>query len=169
MTYSRWICAPLKKTVIITILTMAFAQITSASRLSSGIDPMKAHVTCEKVLARMINAGGPLLKAIRKDDLDFVRVNLEKLEKGIIMARNNMDAALLQGKWSTPSIKQEGHFLFDRLETLRTLNFIALAFTSSYYDNPTGKVSASVKDSVNRFFNELETLHARVKKTNSKV
>lgn len=127
------------------------------------------HLECESDLLKMMNMKASLSKIVKKNDLESLRGKLKELEIGLQKVQTNMDNAVLLGAWSSPKLKIESQTLADRLGSLKILNFIGIAFTSPYYSNPTGKVSSSVSDSINKFFDELGSLTNQVSATNQKA
>ncbi len=169
----EWMKLPLLPGLIVAVLMAAMfdAQAGQAGERNfprADAKP-KPHLVCELTLRNMTKSKQQLTMAITKNDIKSLRKNLEELAAGLKTAESCMNREMLLGAWKTPRLKKESHQLMDRLETIKILNFISLAFTSPYYSNPTGKVSHSVADSIAKFFTQLEYLLAGIETVNSKV
>lgn len=167
MNKHRWKWETVKNVFGCTLILVAGLSISGLASAAVSKSDKSAHVTTEKTLRKMVKMEKAIAKSIRKNDLEKLRGQLQKVEQDVIATRASIDRALLLGAWNTPQLKRNGHLISDRLETLRILNFISLAFTSTYYANPTKKVSSSVKDSIARFFTQLKPLLAEVEQANS--
>ena len=95
---------------------------------------------------------------IAAKQVEKLRERLEAIRLELLALDECMNTALLNDQWHNGGLDQKGFSMLDRLETLRILNQIGLAFTSTYYANPLGTVPTSVSDSVRRFFNQLDYL-----------
>lgn len=151
------------------LVVLMWAIFSNSLIFAAVVKDKDSHLVFEKGLREMLSMEKAVSKSIAHNDIALLREQLESLESEIRKAQASVDRALLLGAWSSAEVKQRGHALVDRLETLKILNFMGLAFSSDYYKNPTKKVSASVKDSVDRFFVELKLLADGVTQTNQGI
>ena len=141
----------------------------AAATASVTLTKENSHKIFETTIQEMLKTRSSTDEIIKKNDLPALRVKLKELESSVKLVQASMDKALLVGAWRTREIKGTAHVLADRVETLRILNFIGLAFTSDFYAHPTGKVSNSVKDSIARFYGQLESIGAQAVQLNAKA
>lgn len=130
--------------------------------------PLPPHLACELTLRGIAQFEKPLSALMADGKVDEVIKLLKDIESRVDAAQRNMDRALIGGPWSPPDIKQQGFSVSDRMETVKTLNFISLSMIENYpvYG---GKFSNSSKDAVNKMFQQLDGLIDKVGKVNEKT
>jgi hypothetical protein len=103
---------------------------------------LPAHLACMQALEGTLKLQPAVAQAIGHDDL---------------AARIDMDRAFLKGAWQSPALRKQAAELMGEMDGVQMLNFIGLAFLKGY-DNPTNKVSSSVKDANEKMFMQLGQL-----------
>lgn len=115
---------------------------------------LPAHLACELALRGLVNFAEPVAETIASDDIDELTKLLADMDERLRVARDNMERALLVGKWSDQPLKKRGFELTWRVDALQMLVFISESALSGY-PHPTGKVPSSVKDATGRLFAQL--------------
>ncbi len=139
------------------------------SEQQPNIAYQSAHIECENTLRDILKTQEAVSNSIHSGAMIKANKQLEEIASHIVLSRNKMNQALLNGAWKSRTTKHNVQLLSDRLESLRILNFIAVAFTSKYYEYPKGHIPNSVKHSVKRFFIQLHTLVKNIHQTNEDI
>lgn len=120
---------------------------------------LPAHLACIRGLETILKAEPVAGDAIRQDNLALLTRLYEDIDARLRAARIDMDRAFLTGAWQAPAMRQRAAELLGQMEAVQMLNFIGLAFLRGY-DNPTHKVSLSVRDANEKMFMQLGQLLA---------
>ncbi len=126
------------------------------------------HLACELTLRSIMNFKPPAEELLNTGGIDDLVRLLKEIRARIATAQINMDRAILGGPWSPIAIKQQGFLISDRLETAKTLNFIALSLTE-YYPVYGGRPSDSTVDAIGKMFSQMESLIEKVALANKQT
>lgn len=146
--------------------TPDLASRTPAATEPNGTTQLPAHVACIRGLETILKAEPVAGDAIRQDNLALLTRLHEDIDDRLRAARIDMDRAFLTGAWQSPAMRPRAAELLGQMEAVQMLNFIGLAFLKGY-DNPTHKVSLSVRDANEKMFMQLGQLLAALNEFNS--
>jgi hypothetical protein len=118
---------------------------------------LPAHLACMQALEGTLKLQPAVAQAIGHDDLAALTRLYEDVDVRLRAARIDMDRAFLKGAWQSPALRKQAAELMGEMDGVQMLNFIGLAFLKGY-DNPTNKVSSSVKDANEKMFMQLGQL-----------
>ncbi len=133
---------------------------------SPATTQLPAHLACIRGLETILKAEPVAADAISHDNLTLLTRLYEDIDARLRAARIDMDRAFLTGAWQSPAVRQRAAGLLGQMEAVQMLNFIGLAFLNGY-DNPTHKVSLSVRDANEKMFMQLGQLLAALHAFNS--
>ena len=101
-------------------------------------------------------------EAIKRGEIDSLHTELVAVRLMLADLNLKIDREMLVGGWQSAETKKEARKLLDLLESIKTLCFIGVAFTSNYYEYPDKYIPNSVKDSVSKMYSQLESLDKEV-------
>lgn len=125
-----------------------------------------AHEVCLAMLDDLAKAQPTAASLIEHNDI----ASLTKLHEGVhermSHVREQMDRAILAGAWRDTSARTQALDLLSRLEGIRILNKMNLAFLNGY-PHATETVSPSVADATQRMFSQIVILRDEMRRVNS--
>ena len=119
--------------------------------------PVAASLACELTLRGIAQLQEPIMTLINSGRQAELVDMLKSVEQRIDSAQSNMERALIGGDLELRQLKKDGFMITDRMESLKTLNFILLSLVENY-PNYGGRFSTSVDDAANKFFAQLAQL-----------
>ncbi len=126
------------------------------------------HLACELTLRGILQFEAPIAELMASGEVEQVVAMLKDIAVRIESAQGNMDRALISGAWGVKSLKQDGFLVSDRMETLRTLNFISLSLIE-HYPIYGGKFSSATTDAVGKMFDQVHSLIHKIGKVNKQT
>ena len=126
------------------------------------------HIACASLIRKIAETKESAMDEVKRNDIAGLTRTHSDIQVQLTELRSQMDAALLTGAWSNADIKKSGFGLIGRLEGVRILNLINVAFLKGY-KYPTNTVPASVADATNKFYSQLAIMLDQVDGLNKKI
>jgi hypothetical protein len=125
-----------------------------------------AHETCLAILEDLAKAQSTAASLIDHNDLNSLTKLHDGVHDRVAQVREQMDRAILAGAWRNAAARIDALELLSRLEGIRILNRMNLAFLKGY-PHATDTVSPSVADATQRMFSQIVILRDETRQLNT--